>query len=73
MMQSTHEILPRVEPRAEEALCGWDRGPTVVVAWQAPKVVAPDCGLTYLPREAAQGKLQAMVEGAAVVRTELGG
>ena len=34
-------------------------------------VVAPDCGLKYLPREVAFGKMQAMVEGAAIVRREL--
>ncbi len=34
-------------------------------------VVAPDCGLKYLPREAAFGKMQAMVEGAKIVRAEL--
>ncbi len=34
-------------------------------------VVAPDCGLKYLPREIAFGKMQAMVEGAAIVRREL--
>jgi 5-methyltetrahydropteroyltriglutamate--homocysteine methyltransferase len=36
-------------------------------------IVAPDCGLKYLPREVAFGKLQAMVAGAAIVRRELGG
>jgi len=36
-------------------------------------VVAPDCGMKYLPRETAFGKLQAMVEGAAIVRRELEG
>jgi 5-methyltetrahydropteroyltriglutamate--homocysteine methyltransferase len=35
-------------------------------------VVAPDCGLKYLPREVAFGKMKAMVEGARVVRAELG-
>lgn len=35
-------------------------------------VVAPDCGLKYLPREVAFGKMQAMVEGAKIVRQELG-
>jgi len=35
-------------------------------------VVAPDCGLKYLPREVALGKIQAMVEGAKIVRRELG-
>ncbi len=34
-------------------------------------VVAPDCGMKYLPRDVAFGKLQAMVEGAAMVRGEL--
>ena len=35
-------------------------------------VVAPDCGLKYLPRAVAFGKMRAMVEGAAIVRAELG-
>jgi 5-methyltetrahydropteroyltriglutamate--homocysteine methyltransferase len=35
-------------------------------------VVAPDCGLKYLPRTVAFGKMRAMVEGAAIVRRELG-
>ena len=35
-------------------------------------VVAPDCGLKYLPREVAFGKMRAMVEGAKIVRQELG-
>jgi 5-methyltetrahydropteroyltriglutamate--homocysteine methyltransferase len=34
-------------------------------------VVAPDCGLKYLPREVAYGKMRAMVEGARIVREEL--
>jgi 5-methyltetrahydropteroyltriglutamate--homocysteine methyltransferase len=35
-------------------------------------IVAPDCGLKYLPRDVAFAKLKAMVEGAAIVRGELG-
>jgi 5-methyltetrahydropteroyltriglutamate--homocysteine methyltransferase len=35
-------------------------------------VIAPDCGLKYLPRGVAFGKMKAMVEGAAIVRKELG-
>jgi len=31
-------------------------------------VVAPDCGMKYLPRDVAFGKMRAMVEGAALVR-----
>lgn len=34
-------------------------------------VVAPDCGMKYLSREVAFGKLRAMVEGTAIVRAEL--
>jgi 5-methyltetrahydropteroyltriglutamate--homocysteine methyltransferase len=36
-------------------------------------VIAPDCGMKYLSRETADGKLQAMVEGARIVRQELEG
>jgi 5-methyltetrahydropteroyltriglutamate--homocysteine methyltransferase len=36
-------------------------------------IVAPDCGMKYLPREVAFGKMQAMVEGAKIVRAELAG
>jgi 5-methyltetrahydropteroyltriglutamate--homocysteine methyltransferase len=36
-------------------------------------IAAPDCGMKYLPRERAAGKLKAMVEGAAIVRRELTG
>ena len=34
-------------------------------------IVAPDCGLKYLPRNVAFGKMAAMVEGAAIVRREI--
>jgi 5-methyltetrahydropteroyltriglutamate--homocysteine methyltransferase len=36
-------------------------------------VVAPDCGMKYLPRPVAFGKMKAMVAGAALVRRELAG
>jgi 5-methyltetrahydropteroyltriglutamate--homocysteine methyltransferase len=35
-------------------------------------LVAPDCGMKYLPRKTAFGKLRAMVRGAEAVRAELG-
>jgi 5-methyltetrahydropteroyltriglutamate--homocysteine methyltransferase len=35
--------------------------------------VAPDCGMKYLPRDVAFGKLKAMVEGARIVREEVSG
>ncbi|HEX5432347.1 MAG TPA: hypothetical protein VFW83_10285, partial [Bryobacteraceae bacterium] len=34
-------------------------------------VAAPDCGLKYLPRAVAFGKMKAMAEGARLVRNEL--
>jgi 5-methyltetrahydropteroyltriglutamate--homocysteine methyltransferase len=34
-------------------------------------VIAPDCGMKYLSRESALGKMRAMVEGARLVRAEL--
>jgi 5-methyltetrahydropteroyltriglutamate--homocysteine methyltransferase len=34
-------------------------------------VIAPDCGLKYLPRDVAFGKMKAMVDGAKLVRSEL--
>jgi 5-methyltetrahydropteroyltriglutamate--homocysteine methyltransferase len=35
-------------------------------------IVAPDCGMKYLPREVAEGKMRAMVEGAKILRGEYG-
>ncbi|HJZ12324.1 MAG TPA: 5-methyltetrahydropteroyltriglutamate--homocysteine methyltransferase, partial [Acidobacteriota bacterium] len=34
--------------------------------------IVPDCGMKFMPRERAFGKLKAMVEGARMVRKELG-
>ncbi|HEY6817706.1 MAG TPA: 5-methyltetrahydropteroyltriglutamate--homocysteine methyltransferase [Croceibacterium sp.] len=34
-------------------------------------IIAPDCGLKYLPREVAFGKMKAMAEGAKIVREQL--
>jgi 5-methyltetrahydropteroyltriglutamate--homocysteine methyltransferase len=34
-------------------------------------LVATDCGMKYLPREVANGKMRAMVDGAKIVREEL--
>jgi len=36
-------------------------------------VVAPDCGMKYLPRAVAFAKMKAMVQGAALMRRELSG
>jgi 5-methyltetrahydropteroyltriglutamate--homocysteine methyltransferase len=34
-------------------------------------IIAPDCGLKYLPREVAFGKMKAMADGARIVREQL--
>jgi 5-methyltetrahydropteroyltriglutamate--homocysteine methyltransferase len=34
-------------------------------------IIAPDCGLKYLPRDVAFGKMRAMVDGAVLVRAEI--
>ena len=34
-------------------------------------VIAPDCGMKYMPRHIAFGKLKAMCEAAATVRKEI--
>jgi 5-methyltetrahydropteroyltriglutamate--homocysteine methyltransferase len=36
-------------------------------------VLAPDCGMKYLPRESADGKLKALTEAARTLRAELAG
>jgi 5-methyltetrahydropteroyltriglutamate--homocysteine methyltransferase len=36
-------------------------------------ILAPDCGMKYLPRDVAFAKMRTMVEAAALLRTELGG
>ena len=43
------------------------------LAYRKPEdiIVAPDCGLKYLPRDSAFGKMKTMVEGARMVRVEL--
>jgi 5-methyltetrahydropteroyltriglutamate--homocysteine methyltransferase len=35
-------------------------------------ILAPDCGMKYLPRDAAYGKMQALVAGARLLRAEYG-
>jgi len=35
-------------------------------------IVAPDCGMKYLPRDVAFGKMRAMVEAARILRAEFG-
>ena len=35
-------------------------------------ILAPDCGMKYLPREVADAKLRAMVAAAKILRSEYG-
>nr|WP_235633410.1 uroporphyrinogen decarboxylase family protein [Aquibium oceanicum] len=61
---STHEIETpeKVAERIRRALPHVDASRVVI---------APDCGLKYLPRDIAFGKMKAMADGAAIVRGEL--
>jgi 5-methyltetrahydropteroyltriglutamate--homocysteine methyltransferase len=38
----------------------------------ADVIIAPDCGMKYLPRDVADAKLNSMVEGARILRREFG-
>jgi 5-methyltetrahydropteroyltriglutamate--homocysteine methyltransferase len=35
-------------------------------------IIAPDCGMKYLPRDVAFGKMRAMAEAAKILRQEFG-
>ncbi|MEQ8505568.1 MAG: 5-methyltetrahydropteroyltriglutamate--homocysteine methyltransferase [Rhodospirillales bacterium] len=61
---STHDI-ESPETVAERIRKGLAHHPAEKV------IVAPDCGLKYLPRDVAFGKMKAMADGAAIVRAEL--
>jgi 5-methyltetrahydropteroyltriglutamate--homocysteine methyltransferase len=56
---------------AEEVAARIRRGLSVLPAERI--IPAPDCGMKYLPRERAFGKLRALAAGAAMVRRELAG
>jgi 5-methyltetrahydropteroyltriglutamate--homocysteine methyltransferase len=56
---------------AEEVAARLRRGLEHIAAERL--VAAPDCGMKYLPRDRAAGKLRALVAGAAIVRRELAG
>jgi 5-methyltetrahydropteroyltriglutamate--homocysteine methyltransferase len=58
------------EVETPEVVAGRIRGALGVVEPER-LVVAPDCGMKYLPRQRAFRKLQAMVEGARIVSEEL--
>jgi 5-methyltetrahydropteroyltriglutamate--homocysteine methyltransferase len=59
------------EPETPDVVAGRIRKAVDVVPPER-LVVAPDCGMKYLPRDLAYRKLEAMVAGARLVRSELG-
>ncbi|MEV4074058.1 hypothetical protein [Nonomuraea fuscirosea] len=60
---------PEVEP--VEVVAGRVRK---AFSWMSPEriVIATDCGMKYLPRESAEGKMRAMAGAARLLRDELG-
>jgi 5-methyltetrahydropteroyltriglutamate--homocysteine methyltransferase len=36
-------------------------------------VIATDCGMKYLPRQSAEGKMRAMTQAAEILRAEVAG
>ncbi|MEV4084874.1 uroporphyrinogen decarboxylase family protein, partial [Nonomuraea fuscirosea] len=60
---------PEVEP--VEVVAGRVRK---AFSWTSPEriVIATDCGMKYLPRESAEGKMRAMAGAARLLRDELG-
>jgi 5-methyltetrahydropteroyltriglutamate--homocysteine methyltransferase len=65
-------VLDLSDPAVESAETVAERIRRALPHVDADKIiVAPDCGLKYLPREIAFGKMRAMVEGAKIVRAEL--
>ncbi len=59
------------DPETADVVAGRIRRALTVLPPQR-LVVAPDCGMKYLPRDLAYRKLEAMVAGARLVREELG-
>jgi 5-methyltetrahydropteroyltriglutamate--homocysteine methyltransferase len=65
-------VLDLADPRVETARKVADRIRKGLKHLPAERLIpAPDCGMKYLPRDVAFGKLKALAEGAAIVRAEL--
>ena len=64
LSDATVETADQVAERARRAL---------KVVGPERLVLAPDCGMKYLPRESARGKMRAMSEAAALLRSEFDG
>ena len=67
-------VIDLADPEAESAETVAGRLRRALDVLPAERIVAaPDCGMKYLDPAVARGKLQALVDGAAIVRRELGG
>jgi len=65
-------VLDLADPRVETPETVADRIRAALASVPPERLMlAPDCGMKYLPRDTALGKLRAMVEGARLVRAEL--
>ena len=65
-------VIDLSTPEVESAQIVADRIARALPHVEAERViVAPDCGMKYLPRASAFGKMRAMVEGAALARAAL--
>jgi len=66
-------VLDLDDPAVESAATVAGRIRAALAFAPAERIVpAPDCGMKYLPRATAFGKLKALAEGAAMVRSDLG-
>ena len=67
-------VLDLSDPAVETAAVVADRVRRALPYVPADRLVlAPDCGMKYLPRESADGKMAALAAAAAELRVELGG
>ncbi len=67
-------VIDLADPAAETAEAVAGRLHRALDVLPAGRIVAaPDCGMKYLDPAVARAKLQALVDGAAIVRRELGG
>ena len=67
-------VIDLADPAVESAQTVADRIRRALAVLPAERIVAaPDCGMKYLAPAVARGKLQALVDGAALVRRELAG
>ena len=66
-------VIDLADPGGRDAGAGGAADPRTRLKYVAAErlIPAPDCGMKYLARDTAFGKLKALSEGAAIVRREL--